>query len=133
MTAAPFGFRSLNQGSSAGEQRNWMGDSRLSENCGALAISRRDPAICAGVRGCGPDQRSPDVHTGECEVRGDDDAGIAVHVGARVAALATAGQVLTASTVRDLVAGSGITFADHGVHRLKGVAEPWHLYEVTEQ
>jgi len=70
------------------------------------------------------------VHTGECEVRGDDLGGIAVHIGARVASIAQGGQVLTTSTVRDLVAGSGITFSDHGVHGLKGIADSWHLYEV---
>src|SRR5262249_52810614 len=70
------------------------------------------------------------VHAGECEVRGEDLGGIAVHIGARVAALASAGQVLTTSTVKDLVAGSSIAFTDHGVHDLKGLPEPWHLYEV---
>jgi class 3 adenylate cyclase len=70
------------------------------------------------------------VHTGECEVRGDDFGGIAVHIGARVAGLAGGGQVLTTSTVKDLVAGADITFADRGTHQLKGIPDPWHLYEV---
>jgi class 3 adenylate cyclase len=70
------------------------------------------------------------VHTGECEVRGNDLGGIAVHIGARVAALANAGQLLTTSTVKDLVAGSDIAFADHRMHELKGIPEPRHLYEV---
>jgi class 3 adenylate cyclase len=70
------------------------------------------------------------VHTGECELRGDDLGGIAVHIGARVASLAGPGQVLTTSTVKDLVAGSGIAFADHGIHRLKGIPEPRQLYAV---
>jgi class 3 adenylate cyclase len=70
------------------------------------------------------------VHTGECEVRGSDLGGIAVHIGARVAAQADTGHVLTTSTVKDLVAGSGITFSDHGVHELKGIPDPWHLYQV---
>ena len=70
------------------------------------------------------------VHTGECEMRGNDVSGIAVHTGARVAALAGAGEVLVSSTVRDLVAGSGIEFEDRGVHELKGVPGEWHLYAV---
>jgi class 3 adenylate cyclase len=71
------------------------------------------------------------VHTGECEIRGDDYAGIAVHIGARVAALADACTVLTTNTVKDLVAGSGITFTDRGTHTLKGVPGPMHLYQAT--
>jgi class 3 adenylate cyclase/pimeloyl-ACP methyl ester carboxylesterase len=67
------------------------------------------------------------VHVGECEVRGDDLAGIAVHIGARVSALAGSGEVLTTSTVRDLVAGSGINFTDRGLHVLKGVPGEWSL------
>jgi class 3 adenylate cyclase/alpha-beta hydrolase superfamily lysophospholipase len=71
------------------------------------------------------------VHTGECDVRGDDLGGIAVVIGARVAALASAGQILTTGTVRDLVAGSDIAFTDQGLHDLKGIPEPWHLYEAN--
>jgi len=71
------------------------------------------------------------VHTGECEVRGSDLGGIAVHIGARVAALADTGHVLTTSTVKDLVAGSSIAFSDYGVHQLKGIPDPWHLYTVA--
>jgi pimeloyl-ACP methyl ester carboxylesterase len=70
------------------------------------------------------------VHTGEVEVVGDKLAGIAVHIGARVAALAAPGQILVSSTVRDIVAGSGITFEDNGIHGLKGVSGDWHLYAV---
>jgi pimeloyl-ACP methyl ester carboxylesterase len=72
------------------------------------------------------------LHTGEVEARGQGLAGIAVHIGARVAALAGAGEVLVSRTVKDLVAGSGISFADHGVHELKGVPEKWHLFLVDE-
>jgi len=67
------------------------------------------------------------VHAGECEVRGDDLAGIAVHIGARVAALALPDEVLVTSTVRDLVAGSGLAFADRGRHALKGVPGEWSI------
>jgi len=71
------------------------------------------------------------VHTGEVEVIGDDVAGIAVHTGARVAALAGAGEVLVSSTVKDLVAGSGIAFEERGEHELKGVPGTWRLYAVV--
>jgi class 3 adenylate cyclase len=70
------------------------------------------------------------LHTGECEVRGDDLAGIAVHIGSRVASLAGPGEVLVTSTVRDLVAGSGIEFADRGHHELKGVPGEWQILAV---
>jgi class 3 adenylate cyclase len=70
------------------------------------------------------------LHTGECELRGDDLAGIAVHIGARVASLARPGEVLVTSTVRDLVAGSGIEFTDRGRHQLKGVPGEWQVLAV---
>ncbi len=59
-------------------------------------------------------------------------AGIAVHIGSRVAALANAGEVLVSSTVRDLVAGSGIGFQERGPHQLKGIPGEWQLYQVTD-
>jgi class 3 adenylate cyclase len=71
------------------------------------------------------------LHTGEVELRGDDVGGIAVHIGARVAAVASEGEVLVSRTVKDLVAGSGIEFADRGAHTLKGVADEWQLYAVA--
>jgi class 3 adenylate cyclase len=71
------------------------------------------------------------VHTGECEIVGDKPAGIAVHTGARIAAAANGGEILVSSTVKDLVAGSGISFEDRGTHALKGVPDEWHLYAVT--
>src|SRR6516165_998465 len=67
------------------------------------------------------------VHTGECEVSGDRLRGIAVHTGARVGALANSGEILVSSTVKDLVAGSGIQFADRGMHVLKGIPGEWRL------
>jgi class 3 adenylate cyclase len=70
------------------------------------------------------------VHTGECEMVGDDIAGIAVHLGARVAACAAADEVLVSSTVRDLMAGGDIRFADRGSHALKGIPGEWRLYAV---
>jgi pimeloyl-ACP methyl ester carboxylesterase len=71
------------------------------------------------------------VHTGECERLGEKLGGIAVHIGARVAAVARPGEVLVSSTVRDLVAGSGIQFDDHGRHQLKGIAERWRIFRVV--
>ncbi len=70
------------------------------------------------------------LHTGEVEMVGDKIAGIAVHIGARVAAVAGSGEVLVSSTVRDLVAGSGIRFEDAGLHELKGLDEPRQLFAV---
>lgn len=72
------------------------------------------------------------VHTGEVEVVGGDVAGIAVHTGARVAALAAPSEVLVSSTVKDLVAGSGIEFEERGEHELKGVPGTWRLYAVLD-
>jgi pimeloyl-ACP methyl ester carboxylesterase len=72
------------------------------------------------------------LHTGEVEVVGDNLAGIAVHIGSRVAAVAAAGEVLVSSTVRDLVAGSGIEFEDRGLHDLKGLDEPRRLFAVRD-
>ncbi len=70
------------------------------------------------------------LHTGECERRAGDIRGIAVHIGARVAALAAAGEVLVSRTVKDLVAGSGLQFEDRGTRTLKGVPDRWQLYAV---
>jgi class 3 adenylate cyclase len=71
------------------------------------------------------------IHTGECEAMGDDIGGIAVHIAARVSALAGPGEVLVSRTVKDLVAGSGIEFADRGEHELKGVPDRWQLHAVA--
>ena len=72
------------------------------------------------------------VHTGECERIGDKLGGLAVHVGARIAATARGGEVLASRTVRDLVAGSGLKFTDRGTHRLRGIDEPWQLFVVDD-
>jgi pimeloyl-ACP methyl ester carboxylesterase len=86
-------------------------------------------AIHDAVRPLGLQLRSG-LHTGECEVIGDKLGGIAVHTGARVAGVAQPGEVLVSSTVKDLVAGSGIEFEDRGVHTLKGVPGDWRLFTV---
>jgi class 3 adenylate cyclase len=82
-----------------------------------------------GVRALGLEIRAG-VHTGECELHDGKIAGIAVSMGARVAASAGPGEVLVSSTVKDLVAGSGIEFEDRGKHELKGVPGEWRLYAV---
>ena len=94
----------------------------------------RDP-LCAGrsptaCRPLGIEVRAG-LHTGECEVLGDDVGGIAVHIGARVSAMAGPGEVLVSQTVKDLVAGSGIEFDDRGEHELKGVPGEWRLFAVS--
>lgn len=71
------------------------------------------------------------MHTGECELRGDDIGGIAVHISARVSALAGPNDVLVSSTLRALVIGSGLEFDDRGAHELKGVPGEWHLLAVA--
>lgn len=68
------------------------------------------------------------VHTGECELRDDDVAGIPVHIAARVMHAAGPGEVLASSTVKELVIGSGLRFADRGAHTFKGVEDEWRLY-----
>jgi class 3 adenylate cyclase len=70
------------------------------------------------------------LHTGECEIIGDKLSGIAVHIGARVAALAAPREVLVSSTVKDLVAGSGLRFQKRGAHVLRGVPGEWQLFAV---
>ena len=72
------------------------------------------------------------VHTGEVEMAGEGVRGIAVHIGARISALASAGEVLVSSTVRDLVAGSGLRFEDRGFHELKGVPDPWRVLALID-
>ena len=87
-------------------------------------------AIGVSVRDLGFEIRAG-LHTGEVEVREEDVAGMAIHVAARVAGMAGAGEVLVSSTVKDLVAGSGIAFEDRGEHELKGVPQAWRLFSVT--
>lgn len=72
------------------------------------------------------------LHTGECELMDEKIAGVAVHIGARVMSQATPGEVIVSSTVKDLVAGSGIGFIDRGIHVLKGVPGEWHIFAVAD-
>ena len=87
-------------------------------------------AIAAGVRRLGLETRAG-VHTGEVELRDGDIGGVAVHIAARVSALAGPGEVLVSRTVKDLTAGSGIGFIDRGTHTLKGITEDWQLLAAT--
>src|SRR5262249_17376451 len=112
------------------EELNPTGDGLLAMFDGPARAVRCARAIRDGVEALGIEVRAG-VHTGEIELRGDDVAGVAVHIGARVASLAEAGKVLVTRTVTDLVAGSGIAFADLGERDLKGLPGAWHIYAVT--
>jgi class 3 adenylate cyclase len=103
------------------------GDGVLATFDGPARAIRSACAIVEAARQLGVELRAG-LHTGECEVRGDDLGGIAVHIGARVAAMAAPGEVLASSTVKDLVAGAGLRFADRGTHVLKGVPGEWRIY-----
>lgn len=110
-----------------GEEVDTAGDGFLATFDGPARAIAAARAICQGVRSLGLEVRAG-VHTGEVELLGGDVAGITLHIGARIAALAEPGEALVSRTVRDLVAGSGIDFEDRGIHGLKGVPEPWQLY-----
>ncbi len=112
-----------------GREVKTMGDGFLATFDGPARGIRCACAVSDAALALGIESRAG-LHTGECEVIGDDLGGIAVHIGARVAAMADAGQVLVSSTVKDLVAGSGIRFEDRGVHALKGVPGDWQLFAV---
>jgi class 3 adenylate cyclase len=112
-----------------GRRVNPTGDGVLASFDGPARGVRCARAIIDAVRPLGVDLRAG-LHCGEVELRGDDIGGIAVHIGQRVSALAGPGEVLVSSTVKELVAGSGITFADRGMHQLKGVTDEWRLFAV---
>ena len=113
-----------------GREVNTLGDSFLAMFDGPQRAIRCAIAIREAVQSLGIEVRAG-LHTGECEVRGDDIGGIAVHIGARVSALAGSKDVLVSSTLRDLVIGSGLEFEDRGAHELKGVPGEWHLFAVA--
>jgi class 3 adenylate cyclase len=110
-----------------GREVELAGDGLLARFDGPARAIRCACAIAAAVRALGIEIRAG-LHTGEVELAGEALRGIAVHIGARVAGEAGAGEVLVSSTVKDLVAGSGIRFADRGMRALKGVPEPWRLF-----
>ena len=109
-----------------GREVNTSGDGFLAMFDGPQRAIRCAMAIRDAVQALGIEVRAG-LHTGECEVRGDVIGGIAVHIGARVSALAGE-RVLVSSTLRDLVIGSGLEFDDRGAHELKGVPGEWHLF-----
>jgi class 3 adenylate cyclase len=113
-----------------GREVSTAGDSFLAMFDGPQRAIRCAMAIRDAVQALGIEVRAG-LHTGECEVRGDDIGGIAVHIGARVSALAGPNDVLVSSTLRDLVIGSGLEFDDRGAHELKGVPGEWHLFAVA--
>ena len=113
-----------------GREVNTSGDGFLAMFDGPQRAIRCAMAIRDTVHALGIEVRAG-LHTGECEVRGDDIGGIAVHIGARVSALAGPNDVLVSSTLRDLVIGSGLEFEDRGAHELKGVPGEWHLFAVA--
>ena len=113
-----------------GREVNSTGDGFLAMFDGPQRAIRCAMAIRDAVQALGIEVRAG-LHTGECEVRGDDIGGIAVHIGARVSALAGPNDVLVSSTLRDLVIGSGLEFEERGVHQLKGVPGEWHLHAVA--
>ncbi len=113
-----------------GHEIDTAGDGFLASFDGPARAIRCAGAAIDAVRGLGLDIRAG-LHTGECEIVGDKLAGIAVHIGARVAGEAGPGEVLVSSTVHDLVAGSGLKFENRGEVELKGVSGEWRLYAVS--
>lgn len=112
-----------------GRDVNTTGDGVLATFDGPARAIRCACSVRDQVRALGLQVRTG-LHTGECELLGDDVGGIAVHIAARVAAQAGPDEVLVSRTVKDLVAGSQIGFADRGAHQLKGVPGEWSLYAV---
>jgi class 3 adenylate cyclase/pimeloyl-ACP methyl ester carboxylesterase len=113
-----------------GREVNSTGDGFLAMFDGPQRAIRCAMAIRDAVQTLGIEVRAG-LHTGECEIRGDDIGGIAVHIGARVSALAGPNDVLVSSTLRDLVIGSGLEFEERGTHELKGVPGEWRLFAVA--
>jgi class 3 adenylate cyclase len=115
-----------------GRELDTAGDGFLAAFDGPARAIRCAKAVVSSVSRLGLEVRAG-VHTGECEVIGEKLAGLAVHVGARVAAQAQSGEVLVSGTVSDLIAGSGIDLEDRGLHALKGIHEKRRLYAVAWQ
>jgi class 3 adenylate cyclase len=113
-----------------GREIKTMGDGFLATFDGPARGVRCAEAIAAGVKPLGIEVRAG-LHTGEVAFESDDIAGLGVAIGARVGAKAGASEVLVSQTVKDLVAGSGLTFEDAGEHELKGVPDRWRLYRVV--
>ena len=115
-----------------GEERDTAGDGFFATFDGPARAIRCAQALVAGVRDLGLELRAG-VHTGECELHDGKVAGLAVSIGARVAATAEASEVLVSQTVKDLVAGTGLVLEDRGERELKGVPGSWRLYRATSE
>jgi class 3 adenylate cyclase len=115
-----------------GREIDTAGDGFLATFDGPARAVRAACALTESVGTLGLEVRAG-LHTGECEMMGPKLGGIAVHIGARIAALAKGREVLVSSTVWDLVAGSGLRFEDRGVHALKGVSGEWHVFAVDRE
>jgi class 3 adenylate cyclase/pimeloyl-ACP methyl ester carboxylesterase len=113
-----------------GEEKDTAGDGFFATFDGPARAIRCAQAVVEGVGGLGLDVRAG-IHTGECEVHEAKVAGMAVVIAARVSALAAPGEVLVSQTVKDLVAGAGLSFAERGEHELKGVPGAWRLYAAS--
>ena len=113
-----------------GNEIKTTGDGFLATFDGPARAVKCAQGICEAVRPLGIEVRAG-CHTGEIELIGADVGGVAVHIGARVGALAGPSEVLVTSTVKDLVAGSGLAFQDRGEHQLKGIPEAWRLYALS--
>jgi class 3 adenylate cyclase len=114
-----------------GREVKTVGDGFLAIFDGPARAIRCACAIRDGVRRLGIEIRAG-LHCGECELMPNDVGGIAVHIGARVAASAAPGEVLVSRTVKDLVAGSRLCFTERGIHQLAGVPGDWHLFAVAD-
>ena len=115
-----------------GEERDTAGDGFFATFDGPARAIRAAQATIGGVRELGLDLRVG-IHVGECELHDGKPSGLAVNIGARTAAEADAGEILVTSTVRDLVAGSGLVFEERGERELKGVPGAWRLYAVSPE
>ena len=113
-----------------GREMDTAGDGFFALFDGPARAVRCASAICTSMKGLGVEVRAG-LHTGEIQSSGDGASGIAVAIGARIGSLASGGEVLVSSTVKDLVVGSGLEFQERGVHTLKGVPDEWRLFAVA--
>jgi class 3 adenylate cyclase len=115
-----------------GSEMDTAGDGFFATFDGPARAIKCASAVTEAIRELGLDVRAG-LHTGECELIDSKVGGLTVHIGARVAAQAEPGEVLVSSTVKDLVAGSGIRFEDRGAYELKGIPGEWRLYTVVPE
>ncbi len=113
-----------------GKEQDAAGDGFFATFDGPARAIRAAQAIVSALSGLDLETRIG-IHVGECELHDEKVAGIAVNIGARVAAEAGANEILVSQTVRDLVAGSGIAFDDRGSHELKGIPGTWQLFAAS--